>query len=308
MSKQLIVLGAGYTGKRVLDAVLTKLPDWSLLATSRSPDLLSDFHARGVHTAKLDLLDGLQDDLASLTPHVHRGAWVIYSAPTLYRTYEPARHVEPLQGVLAWARKVGCKGVIYLSSTSVYGDYQGEWVEEQSERRPTSALGKMRRDLEDVLLGWSGDVLTHMYVARIVGIYGPGRTLADYIAKGRYRLIDGGQKITNRVHVDDLVSALLAMLERGQPGHRVYNICDGNPLPVKDLVELLVRDYGVAHPEACTLEAYAEARGENVAARWKNSYRCTNERLRTELGWQPQYEDARDGLRAIMSQQSRDEV
>ncbi len=301
MSEQVVVIGAGYTGKRMLDVILERHASWSLAATSRDPASLEQWREQGVHTARLDLLEEAANGLDELDGFVQPGAWVIYSAPTLYKTYESGQHLEPLRQVLGWASDRQCKGVIYLSSTSVYGDHQGAWVDESSECHPMSALGKMRRDLEDELMNTPVHrAPAHLYVARLVGIYGPGRTLADYIARGRYRLVDGGEKVTNRIHVDDIVSALLAMIERGTPGRRIYNVSDGNPLAVKELVELLVREYDVPRPEACTLEAYAEQRGANVAARWKSSYRCKNERLRTELQWQPLYPDARDGVRAIM--------
>ncbi len=310
LPSHVVIVGAGYTGQRLATQLLQESSSCEIWLTSRNPsENLQAFqdHER-VHLVELDLLsESLAQDLESIA-FPGPDTWVVYSAPTLYRTYEPeplasgvSRHVQPLAAVSRWCQ--ACAGFIYLSSTSVYGDHQGDWVDEESERRPESALGKMRRDLEDYVLTTFASRAPHsaLNVARIVGIYGPGRTLLEYIQRGRYKLVDGGEKITNRVHVDDIVRALLAMMEHGKPGAQVYNVSDGHPLSVRELVDFLVENQGITRPEEVSLEEYAESRGPNVASRWKTTYCCKNNKLRDTLGWEPQYKTALEGLAAIHS-------
>lgn len=315
LPSQIILVGAGYTAQRMVQQVLAR-PDGetSFVLTSRRPEEnLAAFagHER-VRCVELDLLDEqhLDEHLATRMPELAEDAHIVYSAPTLFRQYEGsqkagelARHVRPLDAVVRWASKAGARGVVYLSSTSVYGDHQGGWIDEESDCEPEAALGRMRLDLEQYLearpWGEGGDMFT-CHVARIVGIYGPGRTLADYIERGNYKLVDEGKKVTNRVHVDDLGRAILAMLSHDEPGFHRYNVSDGHPLTVRWLVRYLVEHHGVQMPESVSLDTYAEQRGENVAARWRSTYRCSSQKLQAELGWKPRYRNALHGLEKIL--------
>ena len=112
-------------------------------------------------------------------------------------------------------------------------------------------------------------------------------------------MVDGGEKPTNRVHIEDIAQSVLAMIERAPRGSRIYNVCDGHPHTVRELVDFLVDELDVERPEEVTLEEYARRRGPNVAARWKTMYRCDNQRLLDDLGVQLRYPDAIDGYKAI---------
>jgi len=303
---ELLIIGAGYTGKILADRALQEHANITAVrGTSRDQETLDALDAMGARGVRFDLLE---DDADALSAHITPSTWVVYSAPTLYKSYEsasepgaPARHVAPVRAVLEQAARQGARGFIYLSSTSVYGDHDGEVVDEESAREPTSPFGKMRAEIEDeVLQGSHGEHIDHLIVARIVGIYGPGRTLAEYIAKGRYKLVDGGKKVTNRVHVEDIARAILAMIERAPAGANAYNVCDGDPRSVRELVDEVCALTETPYPEEVSLEQLASERGENVASRWRNSYRCSNAKLVEELDWSPLYPNALAGYRAIL--------
>jgi len=299
----ILFIGTGYTGK-----VLARLATASgaidrFAGTSRTEETLTMLESLGAEAIHFDLQE---DDIALLAPHITPDTWVIYSVPTLHREYEPAanaetpaRHVAPVREVLEVASSADARGFIYLSATSVYGDHQGEEVTEESAREPTSPIGKMRADIEDEVLSFQGSI-DHLLVARLVGIYGPGRTLAEYIPKGRYKLVDGGKKRTNRIHVEDIAGALLAMIDRAPEGAHAYNVSDGDPRTVREVVDEVCALTDTPYPPEATLEEIIEERGENVAARWKNTYRCSNQKLVEELGWQPRYPNVIVGYRAIL--------
>ena len=310
-TSQLIVIGAGYTASRLVLRAGQERPSWAIRVTGRSIERTRERlkAAPQVEVTALDLLDEAHRaaQLEALFEGISPGAWVLYSVPTLYRDFDASRrpHLEPLLASLDAAEEARVAGFIYLSSTSVYGDHGGAWISEQSERRASSTLGKMRRDLEDEMLKPERRAIEVMAIARIVGIYGPGRTLADYIRAGRYKVVGEGEKITNRVHVDDLTDAIWAIIDRAEPGHRAYNVCDGAPLAVRELLEMVNEEFDVPWPPRRELEELAAERGEHVAARWRSSYRCSNARLREELGWEPRYADALQGLRAILNEEQR---
>ncbi len=300
---KLFLLGAGYTGMELVRQLRdpARKDPWEIHATTRDADKRALVEDLGATAIDFDLLE---DDVDALRPHIAEGAWVVYTAPTLWRSYDaaedPPRHVRPVARVFDLAVERGAKGFVYTSSTSVYGDHDGERIDEESERRPTSDLGKMRRDIEEILLGRAGD-LDAIYIARLVGIYGPGRTLDRYIKGGRYKLVDGGEKLTNRVHVTDIARAIEALMTRGPEGARDYNVTDGNPVTVRELVEAVVAWTDIERPEEVSMEEYAATRGENAAARWRNSYHCLNDRLREETGWEPLWEDALAGYRDLFA-------
>jgi nucleoside-diphosphate-sugar epimerase len=155
----------------------------------------------------------------------------------------------------------------------------------------------MRRDIEEAVLDYDGEITTN--VGRLVGIYGPGRTLARFIESGRYRVVNR-EKPTNRIHVDDIVAAIMAMIEEGGDENRLYNVSDGSPQRVADVVDWLVDRYDLSEPDEISLEAYAEQRSEDAVARWANTYRVSNQRLVEELGVDLAYKDVYEGYRDLL--------
>ncbi len=293
MSEDLLILGAGYVGERLARAALGQ--GVRVCVTSRDTDKLATLASLGARTARWDALEGGVDAISSLAAP---GGAVVYSVPTIFRSYEPDRHVAPAARAMRAARSAGAERFVYYSSTSVYGDHGGDWIDENSTRSPMSDLGKMRVDIEDAVLanldGFSGS-----YVARLVGIYGPGRTLADYLRRGVYT-VARPEKVTNRVHVDDIVSATFAILRAAAPASRVFDVTDGSPQTVSDMVALLVDELGLEPPPTTTVEEVAK-RSASAAARWRSEYRCRGARLRDELGWAPSFADALTGYRAMIA-------
>lgn len=301
MLERLLVLGAGYTGMELIRQA--SAAGYDVLGTSRTDARLEAIEAAGATALRWDVLNDTPD---ALKPWLGAHTTVVYSIPTLFEAYEEppegalARHVAPMDAVLKVCVARGAARFIYLSATSVYGGHDGAWVDETTVRQPTSPYGKMRRDLEDCAAAHAG--VMPVNIARIVGIYGPGRTLIDYISSGRYTVIDR-DKITNRVHVEDIAQSVLAMAQRAPArGARVYNLSDGDPKTVGELVDFLVDTLGIEPPPEEDLQSYAERVGPNAASRWANTLRCSNRRLVEELGVTLRYPDVFAGYRALIAQ------
>jgi nucleoside-diphosphate-sugar epimerase len=181
----------------------------------------------------------------------------------------------------------------YLSTTGVYGDRGGDWVDEDSPLEPNTDRGRRRLAAEE---DWTA--LTHAHLFRLAGIYGPGRnqlvSLRDGSAK---RIIKPGQ-VFSRIHVDDVAGVLAASIARPQPG-RAYNVCDDEPAPPQDVMTYAAKLLGVPPPPEI---AFADADLSPMARSfYAESKRVANERIKADLGYRLLYPTYREGLKALLA-------
>lgn len=271
---RLLVVGAGFTGVRVALRAVERGVE--VVAVTRDPERTAALQAAGV------AIESLDDAIAAVSSDVD----VVYSLPPVDDF--------TVEQIVALARR--CRRFVYLSSTGVYGDHAEAVVDETSERRPLSPDGIARVAIEDALTEANVDAL----IIRIVAIYGPGRTIDKFIASGRYILVDGGAKLTNRIHVDDLAEVCLRAIERAPRGPRAYIASDGTPIRVGDLVQWVVDNTGTPAPPAMTMAEYRAERGDAAAERWASSYTASNARMLEELQVELKYPTVIDGYRAIL--------
>ncbi|PRQ07717.1 SDR family oxidoreductase [Enhygromyxa salina] len=184
----------------------------------------------------------------------------------------------------------------YLSTTGVYGDHGGAWVDEHSPRRPTKPRTQRRLVAEDAWLERGARVF------RLAGIYGPGRSALERVVAGTATRVIKPGKLFNRIHVDDIAAVLAASIERTTEPQRplegrAYNVSDGHPASSADVLAYAAELLGVEPPPAVAFEA-AEM---SAIARsfWQDDVRVANERIRTELGVELRYPDHRAGLEAL---------
>jgi len=182
----------------------------------------------------------------------------------------------------------------YLSTTGVYGDLQGRWVFEWTPAAPLSTEGKRRALAERQ---WLESGLP-VHVFRLPGLYGPGRSAFDRLRAGDARRIVKSGQVFSRAHEDDVAAALLASIQRPNPG-RIYNICDDEPAPPQDVTAYAAHLLGMAPPPEIALK---DANLSPMAQRfYAESKRVANARAKSELGWRPLYPTYREGLAAILA-------
>ncbi|MET0374507.1 MAG: SDR family NAD(P)-dependent oxidoreductase [Rhizorhabdus sp.] len=177
----------------------------------------------------------------------------------------------------------------YLSSTGVYGDTGGAWVDEGA---PTGAGRRTARAAADG--GWAA-LHPEVRVFRLPGIYGPGRSPLDRVAAGTAHRIDLPGQVFSRIHVDDIVGGVMASIDRGPPG--IYNLADDQPASQNAVIEAACALLGLPPPPLRTIE---EA-GLSPAARafYSENRRVANGRMKRLLHWRPIHPDYRAGLRAL---------
>jgi nucleoside-diphosphate-sugar epimerase len=186
----------------------------------------------------------------------------------------------------------------YLSTTGVYGDRAGGWVDERSELRPSGLRGRRRVAAE---AGWLDlwrrrGVPSHIF--RLAGIYGPGRAPFAALRAGTAQRIDKPGQVFSRIHVDDLASVLIASIARPRPG-AIYNVCDDEPSAPEAVIAHAASLLGLPAPPLVPFEAA----GLSPMARsfYDDSKRVSNALLKEELGVALRHPNYRAGLAAILA-------
>jgi nucleoside-diphosphate-sugar epimerase len=178
-----------------------------------------------------------------------------------------------------------CARFIYVSSTSVYGQSSGEWVNESSETEPTEESGKVVREAEQLLRA----KLPNAIILRFAGLYGPDRLLRKQPLLNAEPLVGDAEKWLNLVHVADGVTAVAAAETHATPG-ATYNIADGTPVTRRDFYTRLAELLN-APPAAFTQRAEPGAPNRRI----------DSQKAREALAWKPQFVSYRDGLPASLS-------
>jgi nucleoside-diphosphate-sugar epimerase len=178
----------------------------------------------------------------------------------------------------------------YLSSTGVYGDTGGAWVDEAA---PVGAGRRTARVAAD--LAWQA-LHPQVRVFRLPGIYGPGRSPLDRVRGGQAHRVDLPGQVFSRVHVDDIVGGVLASIDRGPAG--VFNLADDRPASQNAVIEAACDLLGMAPPPLLPLDRA----GLSPAARafYAENRRVANGKAKRLLGWTPRHPDYRAGLRALL--------
>jgi nucleoside-diphosphate-sugar epimerase len=185
----------------------------------------------------------------------------------------------------------------YLSTVGVYGDWQGQWVDETSPTRPISERSLRRVQAERAWLDFGKAAGKRVEVFRLAGIYGPGRSVIDTLRAGTARRIVKPGQVFNRIHVDDVARVLAAAIDR-DAGHDIYNVSDDEPAPPQDVVAYAAELLRLPVPPEI---AYEEAGLKGMAASfWAESKRVGNARIKADLGVELMYPTYREGLRALV--------
>jgi len=283
----LLCFGFGYSAQ----ALARRLgPEWHITGTGRGEPDISTLAARHVRLMRFDRDHPLDQSVFAGVTHI------LLSVPPDERG-DPVfdRHGNDIAAIpgLAWLG--------YLSTTGVYGDRNGGWVDETSELRPTGERGRRRAAAEAAGLGLWHQRGVPVHIFRLAGIYGPGRSPIDALRAGTARRIDKPGQVFSRIHVDDLVGVLLASIARPRPG-AVYNVCDDEPASPVDVVAHAAALLGLPAPLLVPFEAAGLS--PMAGSFYADNKRVSNALIKTELAVRLRYPSYREGLRAILADES----
>jgi nucleoside-diphosphate-sugar epimerase len=283
MTGTLLSLGHGYCAT-ALARHLVPL-GWRVIGTHRRPEDAAALRAQGVVPMAWPDPGGLGPALADATHLLCSIAPGPSGDPALAAFADEiaqARH-------LAW--------VGYLSSTAVYGDHAGGWVDEDTPPAPGSARGKARLQAEDAWHAVCARAGVPCHIFRLSGIYGPGRAPFDRLRSGAARRIVKPGQVFSRIHVDDIVQVLVASMAAPFPQGALWNLADDEPAPPQDVTAHAARLLGLPPPPE---EPFDPATLSPMAASfYSESRKVGNARVKRDLGLRLLHPDYRAGLQAL---------
>ena len=185
--------------------------------------------------------------------------------------------------------------LVYISTSAVYGDCGGAWIDEDAPLRPQSARGIRRVDAEHALHEWQTQTGSAVITLRVPGIYGPGRLPRERLQQKLPILRAAECPYTNRIHADDLAEAALHAAVHGVAG-RAYNIADGEPTTMADYFKRCAQLLGLPEPPQLDRAAAQAALTPAMWSFMEESKRLRVDRMREELHFTPHYANLAQGL------------
>ncbi|MCA0994038.1 SDR family oxidoreductase [Alloyangia pacifica] len=284
MTGTLLTLGHGYCACALSRRLQAQ--GWRILGTHRDPSKADDLRAQGVEPVLWER-SALEAALAEAR-HVLVSAGPREGGDPALAEIGPA--IKARAADLTW--------VGYLSTTGVYGDHGGGWVDEATPLTPSTARGKARKQAEEAWQAMDG---LPLHIFRLAGIYGPGRGPFEKVRQGTARRIIKPGQVFSRIHVEDIAQVLEASIRQPRPG-AIYNLCDDDPAPPEDVLLHAAELLGLAPPPAVNFD---EADMSPMARSfYAENKRVRNDRIKQELGIELLYPDYRSGLAALLAEES----
>ena len=283
----LLSFGHGYSARALAARLIPR--GWRVIGTTRSAGKTETLRAEGVEP----LIWPGEDPEPALRQATH-----------LLSSVAPGAEGDPVlaacgAAIAARAPALGWAG--YLSTTGVYGDREGGWVDEDAPLDPATERGRRRVAAEAAWQRLAAESGLPLHIFRLAGIYGPGRGPFAKVQAGDARRIVKPGQVFSRIHVDDIARVLEASIDRPRPG-AVYNVCDDEAAPPQDVLAHAANLLGLPPPPEV---AFEDAELSPMARSfYAESKRVSNRRMREELGVAPLYPTYREGLAALLEDEA----
>ncbi len=277
----LLSFGHGYSAQALSRRLLRQ--DWRVIGTTRDEDKAVRLMQAGVEPR---IWPG-----ADMGPALNKATHLLISAA-------PDDAGDPVLALLRdeiAQRATQFRWVGYLSTTGVYGDNGGDWVDESSPLNPATRRGESRVQAER---DWAAIPGLPLHIFRLAGIYGPGRGPFEKVRQGTARRIVKPGQVFSRTHVADIAQVLAASVARPNPG-AIYNVCDDDPAPPEDVIAHAADLLDLPVPPA---EDFATASMTPMARSfYAESKKVRNDRIKDELGVKLLFPDYRAGLAGLLA-------
>lgn len=283
MTKTLLSFGHGYSARALSRILLPQ--DWRIIGTTRDEDKAVRMMNEGIEPR---IWPG-----ANMIPALNAASHILISAgpddagdPVLAQL---ETEIAARAGQLEW--------VGYLSTTGVYGDHNGDWVDEETPLTPATKRGIARVEAE---AAWQSIPNLPLHIFRLAGIYGPGRGPFAKVRNGTARRVIKQGQVFSRTHVADIARILAASIKKPNIGS-IYNICDNDPAPPEDVIAYAAELLGMPIPEAIDYETADMT--PMARSFYAESKKVRNDKIKTELGVDLLYPDYKSGLKALLARE-----
>jgi nucleoside-diphosphate-sugar epimerase len=277
----MLFFGFGFSAETLARRLDNK--EWTITGTSRTTEGAAGISAQGVRGVRFDDMIDVPEDVTHIVSSVPPDA----TGDSVLTRF--AASLAERAKMITW--------VGYLSTTGVYGDHGGGWVDEDTPLTPNTERGHRRKDAEEAWL----DIYTQhglpVHLFRLAGIYGPGRNAMQSVRDGTAKRIIRDGQIFSRIHVEDIAGILEASIKKPNPG-RAYNVADNEPCPPQDVIAHAAELLGLEPPPEVP---FKQANLSPMARSfYMDSKRVSNARVREELGYQFRYPNYQTGLQSLI--------
>jgi nucleoside-diphosphate-sugar epimerase len=283
---RLLSFGHGYSAQALADILLPL--GWKIRATTRSKEKFNKIKKPGV-LVRLWSDQSLSDNLDWAT-HL-----LISIAPDKYEDLVLKEFREKIIKNIKQFKWVG-----YLSTTGVYGNHNGGWVDEEEKLIPSTLRGQYRVDAEKEWLRLFKVYNLPLHIFRLAGIYGPGRGPFSKVKSGLARRVIKKNQLFSRIHVEDIAQTLNASILEPNPG-AIYNVCDDYPAPPEDVISYAAHLLGLPNPPKVKFEDAIMT--DMARSFYLESKKVRNNKIKNELGVLLKYPNYKVGLKALIKEE-----
>ena len=273
-----IIFGGGYSGQRI--ASVGRHLGATVLCSRREKD------SKGA-----DFIFNTNNNLSKLSDEILEGATHILSCiPPLSSGQDPV--LSKLKPQLLNSKNL--KWVGYLSTTGVYGDTKGAWVNEQTSPNPQQKRSIRRFSCEKEWL----ETKLPIQILRLPGIYGPGRSVFETLLNGTTKMIDKPSQVFSRIHVDDIAGAVLYLINQYSQGNNpsIVNIADNLPTNTLEVISFAAKIAKKPLPSTVPFEIAKETMSPMALSFWQENRKVANKLLCKKLGYSLIFPDFKSGL------------
>lgn len=288
--QKILIIGAGYAGERLARAHLGRGDE---VITTRRTAQASD-----------PVSDAVPDPACLALDLDHRKPVELPVVDRVYYTAPPGREGRE-DGRLRWLlEQLPAKPLlVYFSTTGVYGDVAGAWINEESRLQPNNDRSRRRVDAEAAVSEWAVARNAAAVILRVTGIYGPGRLPLSRLQERRPVLDPAVAGFSNRIHIDDLVRAALATADLGESA--VFNVADGNPTSTAEFLDAAAELASLPQAERIDWATAKREFSEMALSFMRDNKRVDVTRLENLPNFEFLYPDFRDGLRASLEEEQK---
>ena len=288
----LVCFGFGYSAQHYLASYGGRFDH--VWATMRDPERAVALNAGESPSVTALTFDG-KEASADLRAAIAQADAVLVSVP-------PNASGDPVLTVCGDALAARMESIVYLSTVGVYGNLNGDWVNEDSECHPSDGRNRQRLAAERAWQDHGHRSGAPVAILRLAGIYGPGRNALENVRRGRARHVVKPGQVFNRIHVADIAQAIEAAFDRRVSG--VFNLADDEPTAAGDPIEFAAKLLGVEPPPKIPFEQARTTMSEMAASFYADVKRVRNAKLKSVLGVTLRYPSYREGLSTLFSDQA----